>query len=378
MTASKTTEHSSLPFKIPDYSSIPETTADLPWADLITLHLDEFDQPGGKEKLAAQLKKAINEIGFFYIDRFGISQEDVDAQFALGREIFQLPQETKNKFLWDHGGEGGPLGYKPKGIREVVPGVFDAVEFFDDPKYISQFEHLERPEPIERKKDAVAKFMKIMHEEVHRKLLVLCAIILECPDENELVKLHNWHAMSNTHMRYMLYHPRSKEELQKLGDNPSLNGHTDFGSLTLLFRQPVAALQVRKEDGESWIWVKPYPGSITVNVADTLQFLSGGYLKSSIHRVVTPPQDQVHIPRLGVIFFTRPDNTCPLTPVDSKLLEREGSHSDLGSLPNGADGRVATAGEWVRARSAGSYTYNSGLKGHVSKILNGYTQKEFK
>jgi isopenicillin N synthase-like dioxygenase len=59
-------------------------------------------------------------------------------------------------------------------------------------------------------------------------------------------------------------------------------GHIDFGSLTLLFRHPIAALQVRTLSGE-WKYVKPYPESLTVNVADTLQFLSDGFLKSSIH-----------------------------------------------------------------------------------------------
>ena len=33
------------------------------YADLVTLDLSEFDQPGGKEKLAAQLKDAAHEVG---------------------------------------------------------------------------------------------------------------------------------------------------------------------------------------------------------------------------------------------------------------------------------------------------------------------------
>jgi hypothetical protein len=37
--------------------------------------------------------------------------------------------------------------------------------------------------------------------------------------------------------------------------------------------------------------VKPYPAFITVNVADTLQFLSNGFSKSSTYRVVAPPED---------------------------------------------------------------------------------------
>jgi hypothetical protein len=33
------------------------------YADLVTIDLSEFDQPGGKEKLAAQLKDAVHEVG---------------------------------------------------------------------------------------------------------------------------------------------------------------------------------------------------------------------------------------------------------------------------------------------------------------------------
>ena len=46
-----------------------------------------------------------------------------------------------------------------------------------------------------------------------------------------------------------------------------------MGSLTLLFRQPVAALQVLTPEG-TWKWVKPQDNALTVNIADGLQFLT--------------------------------------------------------------------------------------------------------
>lgn len=51
-----------------------------------------------------------------------------------------------------------------------------------------------------------------------------------------------------------------------------------MGSLTLLFRQPVAALQVLAKDG-TWKWVRPQTDALTVNIADALQFLTS----KSIH-----------------------------------------------------------------------------------------------
>lgn len=64
--------------------------------------------------------------------------------------------------------------------------------------------------------------------------------------------------------------------------------------------------------------------SIIVNVADALEFLSGGYLKSTVHRVVRPPQDQASKPRLSLIYFARPEAAIKLEPVRSPLLQRLG------------------------------------------------------
>ena len=80
------------------YQDVAETSAELDWADLITIDLSKFDRPAGKEELAKQLKTAISTVGFFYVVNFGISQEEVDQQFALGREFYDLPLEEKLKY----------------------------------------------------------------------------------------------------------------------------------------------------------------------------------------------------------------------------------------------------------------------------------------
>jgi isopenicillin N synthase-like dioxygenase len=108
----------------------------------------------------------------------------------------------------------------------------------------------------------------------------------------------------------------------------------------------VAALQVRTPEGE-WKYVKPYPESITVNIADALQFLTNGFLKSSIHRVIAPPPDQAHIDRHGVLYFVRPEDDTELVPIKSPVLERLGYDKALDQATVGL-----TAGEWVRARVA--------------------------
>ena len=36
----------------------------------------------------------------------------------------------------------------------------------------------------------------------------------------------------------------------------------------------------------------PYSDGLIVNIGDAMEFITGGYFKSSIHRVVGPPDDQ--------------------------------------------------------------------------------------
>ncbi|ESZ89518.1 2OG-Fe(II) oxygenase family oxidoreductase [Sclerotinia borealis F-4128] len=309
--------------KIPLFTQASETTHELDWADLATLDLSSFDHPGGKQNFAAQLHNAVEQIGFFYATNFGLSQQKVDHQFAIGQEFFSLSTDEKLKYRADL--ENGRYdGYKPLGHREIASGQFDNTEIYNIPKFTAQYD---RPHPtlIKENWSEIEKFGRHIDKEIVSKLLVLFAIILELP-EDFFLKTHRYDEKGDTHLRYMKYHTRTKEENEKLG-NVWVKGHTDFGSLTLLK------------------YVKPYPASITVNIADSLSFLTNGYLKSSIHRVIAPPPDQAHLDRYGVLYFVRPENNLILEPVPSPLLDR------LGLLKDDPEaGPELTAGEWVRAR----------------------------
>lgn len=141
------------------------------------------------------------------------------------------------------------------------------------------------------------------HSEVVVKLLRLFAILLELENEDQLVKDHLYDAKGEDHLRYMHYASRSAEENEKVGELYAA-GHTDLGTVTLLFRQPVAALQILNSAG-NWKWVKPQDATITINTCDALTALTGGLIKSSIHRVHAPPVDQAHVDRLGLLYFAR-------------------------------------------------------------------------
>lgn len=65
------------------------------------------------------------------------------------------------------------------------------------------------------------------------------------------------------------------------------NKHTDTGSLTLLFCDEWSA-ELEMPETKQWAFVEPKPGHALVNVADTLQSLSGNRLYSCPHRVTQP------------------------------------------------------------------------------------------
>ena len=46
------------------YVHPPETKADLPWSELVTLDLEDYNREGGKERLAKQLEHAVHHVGF--------------------------------------------------------------------------------------------------------------------------------------------------------------------------------------------------------------------------------------------------------------------------------------------------------------------------
>ncbi|KAH6664094.1 putative UPF0676 protein [Halenospora varia] len=287
------------------YVHPPETKEKLNWAELVTLDLEDYNREGGKERLAKQLEHAVHHVGFFYVKNYGLSQEEVDHQFTLAKHFFALPVDEKAKYECNYAA-ADYNGWRRSGRRLENKG-FDNVEIYN-----------QRGPP----------------------LLKLFAIILQLPDEDYLVKQHTYEKKSEDHFRYMLYRKRTPEEWAASGGGLG-NGHTDLGTVTLLFRQPIAGLQILGDDG-NWTWVSAQPGTITVNLADTISHLTGGWLKSSVHRVVTPPKDQWAYDRTGLLYFARPHNETVLNPLDSPVLNAAGVKSRFE--------KPVTVEQWVKAK----------------------------
>lgn len=102
--------------------------------------------------------------------------------------------------------------------------------------------------------------------------------------------------------------------------------HTDAGSLTMLFTWS-PGLQVYHRATNSWISVPPQSGGVTVNIGDTLSFMSGNTLKSCLHRVVPSlePSDS-HKSKFSIAFFLRPELKVTFVDRDGKESTGEDWH----------------------------------------------------
>lgn len=272
---------------------------------------------------------------------FGIPQEKVDRQFALGKAFYDLPLEEKKKYQPDLD-SGDYNGYRPAGRRLLSGGVHDKTEVWN---MATKDGHITQPVPelLQSNLAEIEAFAKDLHDKVLDPLNTLIALALELPPDF-FTKLHRWEVHDESHLRYMKYARFDEDEMTRLADGLWSPGHTDLGTITLLFRQPVAALQIKDHKTGAWKWAKPLDGSLTVNTCDALSFLTGNYIKSTIHRVSLPPPDQRHVDRLGLLYFARPQNDLVLRTIDSPVLRRAGYTQN--EFERGGH-RVPTMGEFT-------------------------------
>jgi isopenicillin N synthase-like dioxygenase len=85
--------------------------------------------------------------------------------------------------------------------------------------------------------------------------------------------------------------------------------HTDYGLLTILKQDDVGGLQVKGPSG--WIDAPPLPGSFVCNIGDMLDRMTGGFYRSTPHRVRNPGGRA----RLSFPFFFDPGFDADVRPI---------------------------------------------------------------
>jgi len=94
--------------------------------------------------------------------------------------------------------------------------------------------------------------------------------------------------------------------------------HEDINLITLLVGASAGGLQILDLKNQ-WLDIVPGEDEIVVNVGDMLQRLTNNYLKSTTHRVVNPPREEWHRPRLSIPFFLHPKSEMDLSCLESTV-----------------------------------------------------------
>ncbi|KAL1407808.1 hypothetical protein Q8F55_007243 [Vanrija albida] len=326
----------------------PTTTADLPWAELQQLDLNDLDDPARRPLAVAAARKGLAHDGFLFITGTGVSTETLQRNLSIAKFLVEgLTLEQKTPWKADLAA-GSYKGFKVAGEWSSAARGPDKVEHynFESPSFTAPLGTQHPPELLPFIPEIKA-FAEHTYNHVVYRILKLVSLALELP-EDYLWGLHDHtgnigHACS----RYMGYYPLSDAEAEA-GDGVLSRGHTDYNSISLLYSQPVSALQLLTNDGQ-WKWVKHVDGAVVVNTADALEFLSGGLFKATRHRVVRPPPDQQQLIRYILIHFARTRRDLPLDPIwDSPVVKAHGKNQFQDRIDAG--GAAPTQDEWLRER----------------------------
>ncbi|KAK0460814.1 hypothetical protein IW261DRAFT_1532781 [Armillaria novae-zelandiae] len=282
---------------------------------------------------------AARQLGFWYLKNHGAEQEAND-MFDMGDETMRLPMEEKIKF--EQGDDGMSFGYKAAGANAVdASGVTDTIEFIN----ISKDDALAYPTPIRREypRTVNGRMLSTIQPFITKSVEINDTILgifnqkLGLP-EGSLAKRHSREEFSGSEAR------TTKNPAGYDGNRMAIGAHTDFGSLSFLHNR-LGGLQVLPPGYEEWQYVKPIPGHAICNVGDALALLSGGILRSNIHRVVPPPGPQAHLERWSLVYFTRPGNSVILRPLvdESPIIAAAVENVDHINTP-------VTAKEWFTRR----------------------------
>ncbi|KAM0274367.1 hypothetical protein ACHAQH_007904 [Verticillium albo-atrum] len=267
------------------------------------------------EDLSVELMRVGKDPGFFYVVGHDLGDDVASHVFDLAQDFFDSPVAEKVAY----GNGSGDLGYT--GMREETlsgTGPGDVKESF----YLADPGTSQQPLPprLACHREQLADFFHDC-DALAKKLLKALAIGLGmAPDY-----LSKAHTGESCRMRLINYPPvEHGSPLPDAVDNDSTDiragAHSDYGSLTLLFRQPSdqGGLQVLRQDspaGPTWIDVPCLPNAIVVNIGDALEFWTAGRLRSTVHRVAFPRNAQENVARLSIPIFIQPDRNVVLAPI---------------------------------------------------------------
>ena len=272
------------------------------------------------DAVAAELDEGLQQAGFILVTGHGIAPELATGVRAASRRFFSLPEGVKRQYSVAVGGHGWIApGAEANAYAEGTETPPDLKESYSlgaetavgDPE-IDRIWFAPNVWPAE-----VAELQALVNEYTHAMrrladdLLALMAHALGLPD-NPFVTMADrptW-TMNINH-----YPPVSVVGEPEPGQF-RIGPHTDFGTVTILDREPGAGgLQVFSE-ADGWNDAPYDPAALTINIGDLLEYWSGRRWPSGRHRVLPP---QAHAPEedlISLIYFYEANHDALVTPLE--------------------------------------------------------------
>src|SRR5436189_3537258 len=268
--------------------------------------------PGALDATAAELRDALEGIGFFIVVNHGVSRDLIGRAFAEARRFHAQPYEAKVALrLNEHNNGYMAMGRYAVWTSEVnANDKPDLNEAFFVKRERGPHDPLGRsgrrfvgpnvwPNDLPGFRETVLAYTDAV-DALGRRLLPVCAVALElAPDYFD-------RAFAESQFSFRLSHyPPVAAEPNQLGIAP----HTDATFLTFLAQTEVPGLQLRLPSG-AWLDVPYVPDSYALNAGDMIYRWTNGRFKSTPHRALPP----VGRHRYAIPFLPRP----PIHPVTAR------------------------------------------------------------
>lgn len=296
----------------------------LPILDLSQLEASQEQ----RQAFLLNLRQAARDVGFFYLTGHGIDSDLLRRVQEQARAFFALPEADKAAVGMIHSPHF--RGYN-RAASEITRGQPDLREQFDlgaerqalpldpdSPPWARLQGPNQWPAQLPQLKPLLLEWQQAMTR-MSLRLLRAFAQALSLP-EQAFDPLYG--ARPNEHIKLIRYPGRAAGQ-----SNQGVGAHKDSGFLSFLLQDQQAGLQVEVEEGR-WIDAPPRDNTLVVNIGELLELATHGYLRATVHRVLSPPADRE---RLSIAFFlgAQLDARVPLYPLPEALrLEARGPASD--------------------------------------------------